>query len=122
MDDIFNQKPELNITPLVDVMLVLLVILMITAPVSEYQEDINLPKGSKTKVADKNQKVISITLKKTREVFINQQGYKLENFVDSFGMLSKKYKNDTPVHIKADKELKYDDIIFILNFILLFVI
>ena len=45
----FNQKPDLNITPLVDVMLVLLAILMVTAPVINYEESINLPKGSKSK-------------------------------------------------------------------------
>ena len=44
----FEQKPELNITPLVDVMLVLLAILMVTAPVIDYEENINLPQGSKT--------------------------------------------------------------------------
>jgi len=45
----YEQKPDLNITPLVDVMLVLLAILMVTAPVIEYEENINLPKGSKSK-------------------------------------------------------------------------
>ena len=39
----FNQKPDLNITPLVDIMLVLLAILMVTAPVIEFEEPINLP-------------------------------------------------------------------------------
>lgn len=45
----FNQKPDLNITPLVDIMLVLLAILMVTAPVLEFEEQINLPSGSKSK-------------------------------------------------------------------------
>ena len=36
----YDQKPDLNITPLVDVMLVLLAILMVTAPVIEYEENI----------------------------------------------------------------------------------
>jgi biopolymer transport protein ExbD len=44
----YNEKPELNITPLVDVMLVLLAILMVTAPVLEYEENINLPQGSRS--------------------------------------------------------------------------
>ncbi len=44
----FNQKPDLNITPLVDIMLVLLAILMVTAPVLEFEEQINLPSGSKS--------------------------------------------------------------------------
>lgn len=52
----FNQKPDLNITPLVDVMLVLLAILMVTAPVIEFEEPINLPKGSRTQQAQDTQK------------------------------------------------------------------
>ncbi|HCC71333.1 MAG TPA: biopolymer transporter ExbD, partial [Bacteroidales bacterium] len=44
----FNQKPDLNITPLVDIMLVLLAILMVTAPVIESEEPVNLPNGSKS--------------------------------------------------------------------------
>ena len=49
-DDLeLDEKPELNITPLVDVMLVLLAILMIGIPTITYQEDITLPRGSKSK-------------------------------------------------------------------------
>ena len=58
----WDDKPELNITPLVDVMLVLLAILMVTAPVIEYEENINLPKGSRsTKVQTVKKIDISIT-------------------------------------------------------------
>lgn len=44
-----DEKPELNITPLVDIMLVLLAILMVTAPSITYEEKINLPQGSQKK-------------------------------------------------------------------------
>ncbi len=45
----WDEKPELNITPLVDVMLVLLAIMMVIAPNMIYEEKINLPQSSKTK-------------------------------------------------------------------------
>jgi len=48
------KKPELNITPFVDIMLVLLAILMVSVTVSTYQEkSVNLPEGSKTTPATK---------------------------------------------------------------------
>lgn len=51
----WDDKPELNITPLVDVMLVLLAILMVISPNIIYEELINLPKGSaQTEVKEKN--------------------------------------------------------------------
>ena len=45
----WDEEPTLNITPLVDVMLVLLSILMVTAPTMVYQEMVQLPQGSKKK-------------------------------------------------------------------------
>ena len=51
-----DEAPELNITPLVDIMLVLLAILMVTMPTITYQEDITLPDGSKAKTSMSKQK------------------------------------------------------------------
>ena len=69
----FNDKPELNITPLVDIMLVLLAILMVTAPVIEFEEQINLPTGSKSQQAQDVQKIdIIITIKKLFSYFITK--------------------------------------------------
>lgn len=49
----WDENPDLNITPLVDIMLVLMAILMVTAPVMEYEENINLPQGSAQKATHK---------------------------------------------------------------------
>ncbi|MEA3499019.1 MAG: biopolymer transporter ExbD [Campylobacterota bacterium] len=110
----FNQKPDLNITPLVDVMLVLLAILMVTAPVLEYEENINLPKGSKSKKIQQHKK-IDILVNSTRSIIINKSQYKFLNFADSFILYAKDKDRDTPVHIRADKNLKYEDVIYILK-------
>ena len=110
----FNQKPDLNITPLVDVMLVLLAILMVTAPVLEYEENINLPKGSRSKKMEQNKK-IDILVTNSRMIIINKAQYKFLNFADSFILYSKDKNRDTPVHIRADKNLKYEDVVYILK-------
>lgn len=110
----YNQKPDLNITPLVDIMLVLLAILMVTAPVIEYEEQINLPKGSKSKSITDNKK-IDILILKNRVVSINKKKYEINTFADSFILFSKNKDRNTPIHIKADKELLYDDIIYVLK-------
>ena len=67
----FNQKPDLNITPLVDIMLVLLAILMVTAPVIEFEEPINLPTGSKSQQSQDVAK-IDIIITKDRSVTLNK--------------------------------------------------
>ena len=110
----YNQKPDLNITPLVDVMLVLLAILMVTAPVIEFEERINLPRGSKSKQLKINKK-IDILISKDRTIIINNVKYKMKNFVDSFVLFAKDKSRDIPVHLRADKELLYDDIVYVLK-------
>ncbi len=44
----WDDNPDLNITPLIDVILVLMAIFMVTLPIIQYQEQIELPRGSKT--------------------------------------------------------------------------
>ena len=110
----FNEKPELNITPLVDIMLVLLAILMVTAPVIEFEEPIQLPVGSKSKQVQDFQK-IDIIITKDRIVTLNKNKVEITNFPDSFLLFSNGKDQNTPIHIRADKDLKYDDIIFVLK-------
>lgn len=110
----YNDKPDLNITPLVDVMLVLLAILMVTAPVLEYEENINLPKGSKSQKIQQITK-IDISVNNLRQIIVNKKKYQFENFADNFTLFSKNKNRDTSVHIRADKGLKYEDVIYILK-------
>jgi len=111
----YDKKPDLNITPLVDVMLVLLAILMVTAPVLEYEENINLPKGSKSAKLQQSNKIdILVSIDKVIKVDKKNQ-YKFENFSDNFVLFSKDRDRNTPVHIRADKDLKYEDVVYILK-------
>ena len=110
----FNQKPDLNITPLVDIMLVLLAILMVTAPVIEFEEPINLPTGSRSHQSQDVAK-IDIIITKDRNVTLNKNKVEISNFADSFLLFSKGKDQNTPIHIRADKSLKYDDIIYVLK-------
>lgn len=109
-----NDKPELNITPLVDIMLVLLAILMVTAPVIEFEETLNLPTGSKSQQAQDVAK-IDIIITKDRVVTLNKNKVQISNFADNFLLFSKGKDQNTPIYIRADKDLKYDDIVFVLK-------
>jgi len=110
----YNEKPELNITPLVDVMLVLLAILMVTAPVLEYEENINLPKGSKSQKIQMIKK-IDILINVDGKVIVNKVKYKMENFADNFILYTKNKDRDIPIHIRADKKLTYEKVIYVLK-------
>ncbi|OPA79660.1 biopolymer transporter ExbD [Campylobacter pinnipediorum] len=110
-----DDVPELNITPLVDIMLVLLAILMVTMPTIVYQEDINLPTGSKTKSSNTLQKDLTVFINEKREIKIEQHKMSLKEFPDNILLITQKYDKNSPVYIKADKNLKYDDVMFALK-------
>lgn len=110
-----NEKPELNITPLVDIMLVLLAILMVTAPSITYEEKINLPQGSQKSTSAPSVKSLIVSINAKKEIFLNQEKYSFVSFADNLAQKKAQLNTDEPVFIRADKSLKYDDVIFVLK-------
>ncbi|MDD5359571.1 MAG: biopolymer transporter ExbD [Sulfurovaceae bacterium] len=108
----WDDDPDLNITPLMDVMLVLMAVLMIAAPTITYQEQIKLPDGSKT---TKSQKLDSITIRmdKNRKIYIDNNVYEMDSFSNYFS--SKDIDQNSSVYIRADESLAYKDIMDVLK-------
>ncbi|MBR2159324.1 MAG: biopolymer transporter ExbD, partial [Campylobacter sp.] len=79
----FDENPELNITPLVDIMLVLLAILMVTTPAIIYEEQISLPDGSKSKVLSQELKSLTVRIDSQRQVYIDQSKMSLNELSDN---------------------------------------
>jgi biopolymer transport protein TolR len=63
---------EINVTPLVDVMLVLLIIFMVTAPMMQQGIDVDLPQTTAKPIPGQEERLI-ITINARREIFINQE-------------------------------------------------
>ncbi len=110
----WDDKPELNITPLVDVMLVLLAILMVISPNIIYEELINLPKGSaQTEVKEKKQ--IEILINEAREIKVNNQTFDFLTFSDNFRLFANDFTPETVVRISADHKLDYGDVMNVMS-------
>jgi len=110
----WDDSPDLNITPLVDVMLVLMAILMITAPTITFQEQIALPQGSKTVKVEKP-KTLTIRMDKERKIYLNKDTYTFSTFADDFVNKSVDFDKQSEVYIRADEELKYKDVMYLLK-------
>ncbi|MDD2368490.1 MAG: biopolymer transporter ExbD [Sulfuricurvum sp.] len=110
----WDEKPELNITPLVDVMLVLLAILMVISPNIVYEELIRLPKGSAQQELTKIPPV-NITISKDGEVTVNKEPFKLDTFADNFALFAQTLDHKATVLISADQSLDYGKVMSILG-------
>lgn len=109
----WDEKPELNITPLVDVMLVLLVVLMVIAPNIMFEENIKLPQGSTTQEVSKIPPV-HITVDKEGNIKVNKENFLFNAFTDNFFLYAKKLDKKATVLISADKRLDYGVVMSVL--------
>ena len=96
---------EINVTPLVDVMLVLLIIFMVTAPMLQMGIDVNLPRVSAKSVDVAEEKLV-LTINGAKEIFLNKSrttlpelGTKLEHIFAS--------RIEREVYMRADRNVPY---------------
>ena len=100
---------QINVTPMVDVMLVLLVIFMITAPLLKVGVPINLPK-TKAKALPEDQTPLSVTINKEEKIFVQNTEISLEKLVPKLISISKN-RDDRKIFIRADKVLSYGRVV-----------
>ena len=110
----WDEAPDLNITPLIDVMLVLMAIFMITIPVMHYEEKINLPDGSQ-KAAVSDAKALTIRVTKDLTVHYKDDTYTLDSFPDAFRLKTGDLDKEQVVFINADKEIAYEHVVYLLK-------
>jgi biopolymer transport protein ExbD len=96
---------EINITPLVDVMLVLLVSFILTIPVLTNAIHINLPKTVSTKPPDP-QKSVTVTVDATGQVYLDNQQVEITRLEDELLSLKSRYR-DLSLHLRADDRVPY---------------
>ena len=96
---------EINIVPLVDVVLVLLIIFMITANVMDFGLDIHVPQVRRVVNTAQDLPVISIS--KNGESFLNEQPVNINLLARA---IHDRFHNATAVYVRADKETPWDPI------------
>ena len=104
---------EINVTPLVDVVLVLLIIFMVTAPMLQMGIDVNLPRV-KSKSIDVTEEKLVLTINSAKEIFINKNkvtvtglGAKLESIFAN--------RIDREVFMRADKNVPYGFVVEVMS-------
>jgi biopolymer transport protein TolR len=103
---------DINVTPLVDVMLVLLIIFMVTAPMMMQGVDVSLPEATAEPLESEKEHLI-ITIDTKNQVFIND----FQVTVDGLGEKLKKIlegRADREVFLKADKAIPYGTVVHVM--------
>jgi biopolymer transport protein TolR len=95
---------EINVTPLVDVMLVLLIIFMVTAPMFQQGIDVNLPQEGGSSTLDPGKERLVITLAKNERMYLNDRRIDLPELEQTLLHASGTTKE---VFLRADKEVPY---------------
>ncbi len=97
---------EINVTPLVDVMLVLLIIFMVTAPMLQQGVNVNLPQAAAKAMRTKSQRKVVVTIDGANRIFIGKQPVKFNALRKKLAAIFKERK-EKELYFRADKGVSY---------------
>jgi biopolymer transport protein TolR len=112
MVDVGNEKrfmSEINVTPLVDVMLVLLIIFMVTAPMMMQGVEVNLPQTTAKSIKTREDPLF-LSINKKREIFLEDRRIKMKDLEKKMKSIFK-YRRNKEVLLRADREVPYGFVI-----------
>jgi biopolymer transport protein TolR len=104
---------EINVTPLVDVMLVLLIVFMVTAPMLQTGVDVNLPDAKAQVLPDETGKLI-VTVTKDHKVFLGKMPIPWDQVEETL-RANERIKLEREVYLHADESLLYKDVIKVMS-------
>jgi biopolymer transport protein TolR len=112
-DEAYRPISEINITPMVDVMLVLLIIFMVTAPLLVAGVPVELPNTSAVRISQPKKPVI-VSLAGDGSLFIREEQVNLTTLVPKLQAL-RSSEGDAVVYVRADKSRPYGEVMDMLG-------
>ena len=110
-----EQNADINVTPFVDIMLVLLIIFMVAAPLATVSVEVKLPKAS-SKPVPPPQKPIYISLKKDTSLFIGNYPTDLDSLGDDLKkQIGQRDPDQERIFIRCDKQTRYAEFMKVMN-------
>jgi biopolymer transport protein TolR len=108
-----NPISEINVTPFVDVMLVLLIIFMVTAPFLTVGVQVDLPESSADSLPDE-QEPLTLSINSKGEIFIQESQVELDKIVAKILAIAKN-RTDTRIYVRGDKTINYGRVLEIMG-------
>lgn len=110
----YRPMSEINVTPFIDVMLVLLIVFMVTAPLLNTGVPVDLPKSEAAAINDKDEKPLEVSVDKNGQAFIGESKVTREQLVAKLSAITGD-DLERRVFIKADTSLPYGDVMGIIG-------
>ena len=104
---------EINVTPFVDVMLVLLIIFMVTAPLLTVGVQVDLPETSADTLPEESEP-LTLTINSKGEVFIQETKIEFENLIKKILAVSNN-RIDTRIYVRGDKTINYGRVLEVMG-------
>ena len=104
---------EINVTPFVDVMLVLLIVFMVTAPMLTVGVPVNLPNSEADSLPD-DQEPLTLSINSKGEIFIQDTKVGFSELVPKLLAISKN-RTDTRIYVRGDKNINYGRVMEIMG-------
>ena len=104
---------EINVTPFVDVMLVLLIIFMVTAPLLTVGVQVDLPETSADTLPEESEP-LTLTINSKGEVFIQETKIEFDNLIIKILAVSNN-RTDTRIYVRGDKTINYGRVLEVMG-------
>ena len=112
-EDTLDEVHEINVTPFIDVMLVLLIIFMVAAPLATVDIQVNLP-ASTAEPQPRPDKPLYLTIKADLTLALGNDSIARERLGGTIDMAAKGEK-DTRIFVRADKSVPYGEVMEVMN-------
>src|SRR5262249_3299286 len=113
-----SRKPvmaEINVTPMVDVMLVLLIIFMVSAPLLTVGVPIDLPQ-TKAKSLDNDKEPLTLSVKNNGEVWLQNSEINIDELVPKLQAITQaRGGNDERIYVRGDKKVAYGTVMRVMG-------
>ena len=111
----YTQMSEINVTPFVDVMLVLLIVFMVTAPLLTVGIPVDLPKVKASALTDQKDP-LEITVKLGGEIYLGESKVKVENLIPRLNAITELNK-EARIYVRGDRVVAYGRIMEIMSLV-----
>ena len=101
----YQPMSEINVTPFVDVMLVLLIVFMVTAPLLTVGVPIDLPKTKAQSISDSVEPLV-VSINDEGEIYIQDTTVELKNLIARLSAITEN-KADTRIYVRGDRTIDY---------------